>query len=391
MPGSEAALKKIFEAVGAVAALAPLLFAVPAFGQGAAPRPIVKAPQKYTATPPLPARVWRVPEGTVDLDAVKPSSSRVVLVGREGGALRTSPEQGEVIPGRIPVATVVAVDFDVDYDRFEVSKAMAKGEWGKAVGILRKAYTPFFPYLDVPENNVLEGSMDLGVTMFKCARATMRTAASDEERAQALQQYAAAEGVFNACAKAKWSDLGTLALLRACHCMVLIDAEKARRAGRVVDALDEPSPGDETYGYYWLLKAELARIAGNVTNELDAAVKSLAFENKDVETFPDALMLSADCYQKLGNPYRARDVYFEVAKLFPGTDWATDARDRLSAIMESGVTREAEDTTAESTFFGLEEDMNALADALIDKTRKAGTIFDYDEEEAEASEVAPAK
>ena len=135
--------------------------------------------------------------------------------------------------------------------------------------------------------------------------------------------------------------------------------------------MEEPTPGDDSYGHYWLLKGELADIAGDVTNAMDAAVKSLCFENKDVETFPDALMLSASCYERLDNAYRARDVYFEVAKLFPGTDWAEDALVRLEAILGSGKTAKKEAATAESTFFGLEEDMNALAEALVKERKEA--------------------
>lgn len=366
-----------------------LVFAQAARPAATASKPIVHTPaaQKRLSSPPLPARVYTIPEGTEDREGVRPKSQSVVLVGRDTSALLTQPEQGTVLPGRIPLSTVVAVDFDIDYDRFEVSKAMAGGEWAKAVIILRKAYTPFSIYLDVPDNNVLEGSYDLGVTMMKSARALMRKATTDAERDAAMKQYAAASAVFSDCAKAKWSSFGPLSLLRSCRCLLAIDVENARRAARIVNALEEPDPGDDIYGHYWLVKAELAKLAGNTTNELDAAVKSLAFENKDVETFPDALMLSAECYEKIGNFYRARDVYFEVAKLFPRTDWSTDAIAALTRIMESGATAKKEDATAESTFFGLEEDMNALAEDLIAASKNVGTIFEYDEEEAAAADL----
>ena len=162
---------------------------------------------------------------------------------------------------------------------------------------------------------------------------------------------------------------------------VQIDAEKAKTATRRIEEMEEPTPGDDSYGHYWLLKGEIAHLGGDVTNAMDAAVKSLCFENKDVETFPDALMLSADCYEQLGNFYRARDVYFEVAKLFPGTDWAEDAITRLEAVMASGKTSKKEASTAESTFFGLEEDMNALAEALIKERKTPKNTFTKDYEE----------
>ena len=91
-----------------------------------------------------------------------------------------------------------------------------------------------------------------------------------------------------------------------------IDAEKAKVAKRRIDDMEEPTPGDDSYGHYWLLKGEIAHLGGDITNAMDAAVKSLCFENKDVETFPDALMLSADCYERLGNFYCIFLVVFAV-------------------------------------------------------------------------------
>lgn len=373
---------------GAIAAilLVPLIVSaqVQRAAHGAA-RPAAGA--KYQATQPLQARLWLYPEGTAPDDPeTRPKSKKGTVVGRDGANVYLAPEQDAVAPQKISISRIAGIDFEIDYDRFAVSKAMAGSEWGKAVPILRKAYTPFFPCLDLPGNNVLEGAYDLGVTMFKSARNAMRGAATADERNLATRQYEAAQDVFTACSKAKWSDYGMLAQLRACHCMILIDSDKARRAARLVAAIEEPQPSDYTYGYYWLLKAELAKLFGQTAAELDAAVKSLSHENKDIETFPDALTLSAECYAKMGNWHRARDVYFEVAKLFPGTDWSADALKRLEAIMASGKTAEKETASAESTFFGLEEDMDALANALVKDSRSERKIFDYDEEEAEAGE-----
>lgn len=369
-------------------ALAPAaaLAQQPAKSAAAGVRPLTGG-AKYQATAPLQARLWLYPEGvSPESPEAKPKSQRGSVIGRDPSFVYLAPERDGGVPQKIAISRVAGVDFEIDYDRFAVSKAMAKSEWGKAIPILRKAYSPFFTCLDLPGNNVLEGAYDLGVTMFKSARAAMRAASSADERGRAAQQYQAAQDVFNACAKAKWSDFGALAQIRALHCMVLIDSEKARRASRMLAAMEEPLPGDFTYGYYWLLKAELAKLAGNTGDELDAAVKSLAHENKDVETFPDALMLSAECYEALGNHYRARDLYFEVAKLFPGTDWGADALANLERVMASGLTAEKEDATAESTFFGLEEDMNALANELVKASKSDRKVFDYDEEEADAGE-----
>lgn len=338
---------------------------IPLFSHAQATRP-----PRVQQTAPVKARLWCVPEDAKDVEGARRKAYDVTIVGRDRAGLALAPDASGSMPSRIPLQRVMAVDFDMDYDRFEVTKAMAKNDWAKAIRILSAVYSPLYPYLDLPENNGLEGAMDLGTTMMKFAMRSNRAAKTDAERATASQQFDAAYKVFQACAKAEWSDLGTLAMLKGCRCMIAIDADRAKAAERRIADMEEPTPGDLAYGHYWLMKAELARLAGVTTNALDAAIKSLCFENKDVETFPDALMISAECYENLGEPYRARDVYFEVAKLFPGTDWADDAVERLEIILKTRKTEKREAATAESTFFGLEEDMNALSEALV-KERKA--------------------
>ena len=63
--------------------------------------------------------------------------------------------------------------------------------------------------------------------------------------------------------------------------------------------------------------------------------------------------------------YRARDVYYELARLFPGTEWQDLATARLRHIMAAGTTTEKEETSIANVFFGLDEDMNAKARELL--------------------------
>ena len=58
-----------------------------------------------------------------------------------------------------------------------------------------------------------------------------------------------------------------------------------------------------------------------------------------------------------------------------------DALVRLEAILASGKTQKKEAATAESTFFGLEEDMNALAEALVKERKTAKNTFAKEYEE----------
>lgn len=336
---------------------------------------------RYVSTASLEARVWTLPEGASPLSQAKPVSAKAVFTGRDSVAVYLAPTSSSPQQGRIPVSTIVAVDFDVDLDKAALSKAIAMGEREKAVSILRAAYSPYFPYADLPENNILDGVMELASMMFGCGRSNLRKAAGSEEKEKlARQQLGAAYDVFMVASRAKWSGLSALAELKACRTMLILDKSKSPRVERLLGAMETPRPGDEAYGFYWLLKAELALLAGDDLGQLECSVKSAAFENKDIESFPYALMLCADAYRKTGNHHRARDIYFEVAKLFPGTECAEDAIAALDGVLKSGKTKAAEESTLENAFFGLDEDMNALAGALIEVRRKKEPVFDYDDD-----------
>lgn len=354
-----------------------------------AARPSVAAARadKVVNTQPVKARIWYIPADAPDPATAKRKFWDATIIGRTSRQILLAPDpNNKSLPARVDCETIVGVDFELKYERFQVIRAMAKKDWTTAIRILSAAHAPFYPYLDLPENNAAEGVMELGTTMLKFAKRTLRNAKDDAGREVAARQFEAAYKVFQQCSKARWSSLGMLASIKGCHCLVAMGPEQVKAAARRVEEMEEPVPGDDTYGHYWLLRAEIAQSQGSVTNAMDAAVKSLAFENKDVETFPDALLISADCYEKLGEPHRARDVFFEVAKLFPRTDWGDDALARLETLMDSGKTRKAETASTESSFFGLEEDMNKLADDLIKERKSAKPVF-YGEDEEESEVV----
>jgi len=340
--------------------LLPLALAVPA--------PLV-AQQRAAATGPVKVRIWTEKE-----------RREVTVVGRDGKFLMLAPDAAGGST-RLETATLQRAEFPVDYDRFEVARALYKSDWTTAIRVLYKAFEPTFPYLDLPENNAADIVLELGTCMMRAAERSARDAASDEERERVRRQYDSAYAVFQHCARVNWSSVGQLGVLKGCRC--LLATGRIGAADLRVRAMEEPVPGDTAYGHYWLVKGELAAATNGFDQAMDAAVKSLCFENKDVETFPDALLLSARCYEKLRETYRARDVYFEVAKLFPETDWSKVATARLRAIMASGATRAPEETSVESAFFAQTEDMNALVeDLLADKKKPLVEIEEATETEA---------
>ena len=129
--------------------------------------------------------------------------------------------------------------------------------------------------------------------------------------------------------------------------------------------MGEPNPDDDAYGAYNLAYAYLGYLREETLGAMENVVESIAFETKDVDTFPDALMLSARCYELQNSWHRARDVYYEVACLFRNTHWHDLAMDRLRFIVSEGLTTAKEQAQVSNVFFGVEEDMDKKVNELL--------------------------
>ncbi len=341
------------------------LAALPLLAQS--PRPAAASSSAaFQSTGPVKLRIW-----------VDKASRDVTFLGRADKTIQLASSQEGVPGARMDLARIERAEFELDYDRYEVAKAVRLNDWRVATRIMQPALKGALPYLDLPENNAAEPALELGTYMLRAASRTDRTATNDVDRALARQQYEAAYEVFKACARVEWSSVGQLGVLKGCRCLLALGKPKTARFH--VDQMSEPAPGDAAYGHYWLIRAELAFRDGRHRDAMDAAIKSVCFENKDVETFPDALLMSGRCYEELLEAYRARDVYYEVAKLFPRSDWAAVAVDRLRVIVASGKTREKETSPIENVFFKTADDMNALVEALFKEIEKPVVSDDDDD------------
>jgi tetratricopeptide (TPR) repeat protein len=203
--------------------------------------------------------------------------------------------------------------------------------------------------------------------MMQVASRSLRTANNDESHARALRQYESASDVLSALAEAKdWSPEGRVAVVKFCQC--LLARGKTKTAAYHLDEFPEPVPGDAAYGPFWLVKGLLAETKEEWREALRCGILSVDFDNKNGESFPEALLLCARAYEELEEWYRARDIYFEVAQLFQNTEWGDDAANRLRAILDSGRTAEREaDQAIENAFFGVSEDINKLARDFLNR------------------------
>ena len=351
----------------AVFALASTIAAAPA--QNAAPtaaapasiyanNPLLKGKHFTAAKRPVKARLW------TDDDKILAT----VLLGRaDGDVVYAKADSPGKLEGVLPLAKIRRAAFEAAPDLDALVKARRERDDPAMCRVLAAAYGATYPFLDLPGNNAVEPVATLATTMMQVAAKTRREADNDEARARALRQYESASDVLTSLAEARnWSPEGQVAGIKLCQC--LLARGKAEDAAKRLDEIPEPMAGDAAYGPYWLTRGLLAERGGDTCEALRCAVLSVDFDNKNGESFPAALLLSARSYGTLGEWYRARDVYFEVARLFPNTDAGDDACAALRSILDGGKTAEPEaDQAVENAFFGVTEDINKLARDFLNK------------------------
>lgn len=223
--------------------------------------------------------------------------------------------------------------------------------------LLYKIVKPYIPYLDLPYNNAVDPALE-------CASYLMQIAATAPSPDAAKSLYGLAETLYTSIAMATWHPWANTARLRIAQCWLGVG--DLTRVSAYLDKLPAPSIGDGTYGLYWLVNAEWQYASKHFPAAIAAATRSVAFENKDVGSFPDALFLSAQAYEAVNEPHRARDVYYEIAHLFIGTEWHQRAVRELERLMDSGKTEVGEALDIQEVFFGLDQqDMNEVVRAYL--------------------------
>lgn len=304
---------------------------------------------------------------------------KVTLIGRAGTKVVFTPENSTV-RRQLKLEEIESTYFDnINLDRYALMRALERRDWITAVGILLPPLKPYFAYLDLPGNNVAQEVLNVGDYMMRAAQYNLRAEATEQEKQLAKKQYEEAFEVLKQASKAEWCSVGIIARLKCLKCVLELGKPKTARG--FFEKITTPSPGDAAYGLYWLLKAELDANAKDYRSAMEAAVKSLCFENKDIDTFPDALLISARCYEEFLEWHRARDVYYEVARIFPNTDWADLATERLKYIIGNKLTEKEEEVEVQEAFFALKEDINKLVKEHIASYRSTKGIQQTDEEE----------
>ncbi len=302
-----------------------------------------------TATAPVPRVTARL--------KVAGKTLNVILTRMQGDKVYFAYEEDPRAETAVKVKDVQSAWFKLEYDREAVGQATAKKDLSLAARILYGGVAPALPFLVLPKNNGVALAIQTGTCFMRAATVKSRCGVTPADRKLAEPEYKTAEYILDKAAVAAWSEDVESARLRALLCRVLLD--RLDDAQTQLSGIGVPGRSDDAVGLYWLVCGRLAFAKGNFREALGYTVQSIGLETKDLDTFPDALLLSGLCYEKMENPYRARDVYYEVASLFQRTPWAEVALPRLQAIMTAGTTRGKEPTPIANIFFASEEDVNA--------------------------------
>ncbi len=291
------------------------------------------------------------------------ATREIDIVGRDKDTLFFRPRGGPAgASTTLKLSAIASGDFDLPYDADDLNRALLQENWPLAATLLLPAVTPLLPYLDINDNNGVDVAMEAGRVLMRAAR-NLAQAGGTTNLMRSTNVYLRAHQVFKAASRATWATSAANARLQAVRCLCAMNDLKT--AAKEFDGMDEPEVGDAVFGLYWLTRAQLRYAQGQTREAMDAAVHSAVFDNKSVETFPDALFMTARCYEDLLEWYRARDVYYELAKLFPHTEFGDTARAKLKLILDKGLTKAKETSPIEIVFFGLDEDVNVKADALL--------------------------
>lgn len=338
-----------------------------------------------TATPPA-----IVAEITAKMGAGEPQSREVEFVGRQGKTLsyrdKGGPKEASL---SIDLTTVISVDFEFKIETETLNRALLARNWSGVATTLWPEISPLTPYLDITDNNAAGLAYTMGSAMIRVADGHRSARADDKAR----RLYLEAIKVFESLKKAEWFEDAGVARMKSALCYIALT--NYPQAEAILKETDSPEIGDASWGLYWFVQASLKHARGDARGAMNAVTKSLTFENKDIDIFPDALMLSAQLYEDLLEPYQARDVYYEVAKIFPGTEWATNARTHLKFILDKGLTKGKQNAPVEMVFFGLKDDVNAKAAALLKGetpsiTEDADTSIEIDEADMQSGKKGEA-
>ena len=122
------------------------------------------------------------------------------------------------------------------------------------------------------------------------------------------------------------------------YCLVL--ADRVDEATPMIDALEEPKPNERLFSLYKLLQGSRAHRGENYGQALDVLTRGFVRAQTSYDWVPEMLYLIGDCYARSEDKLAARNVWTEIAILYPESPWAKSAESSLAQLPEPEQTIE---------------------------------------------------
>ena len=114
----------------------------------------------------------------------------------------------------------------------------------------------------------------------------------------------------------------------------LVLADRVDEATPMIDSLEEPAPEDRLFSLYKLLQGSRQHRRENYGQALDLLTRGFVRAQTSYVWVPEMLYLIGDCYARAEDPIAARNVWTEIAILYPESPWAQSAERALAQLPE---------------------------------------------------------
>ena len=122
------------------------------------------------------------------------------------------------------------------------------------------------------------------------------------------------------------------------YCLVL--ADRVDEATPMIEALQEPKPNERLFSLYKLLQGSRAHRGENYGQALDVLTRGFVRAQTSYDWVPEMLYLIGDCYARSEDELAARNVWTEIAILYPESPWAKSAESSLAQLPQPEQTVE---------------------------------------------------
>ena len=122
------------------------------------------------------------------------------------------------------------------------------------------------------------------------------------------------------------------------YCLVL--ADRVDEATPMIEALEEPEPNERLFSLYKLLQGSRAHRGEKYGQALDVLTRGFVRAQTSYDWVPEMLYLIGDCYARSEDKLAARNVWTEIAILYPESPWAKSAESSLAQLPEPEQTIE---------------------------------------------------